>query len=126
MENIFGEKLVSCCTNPMTGYFRDGLCRADKSDVGTHVVCAVVTKEFLEFSFAMGNDLTTPRPQYQFQGLKPGDKWCLCALRWKEAFEAGCAPKVYLEATSEKALEFISMNDLIAHAYKKEDNLSSI
>lgn len=119
MKNIFGEPLQSCCNNPKTGYFRDGFCRTDESDRGSHTVCAIVTETFLDFSKGRGNDLTTPRPEYQFPGLKPGDKWCLCALRWKEAFEAGAAPKVVLEATNEKTLEYINMNDLIAHANKQ-------
>ncbi|MCH2233679.1 MAG: DUF2237 domain-containing protein [Crocinitomicaceae bacterium] len=117
-KNIFGEDLIPCCYEPMTGYFRDGLCRTDDSDTGRHVVCAIMTKEFLEFSRAAGNDLITPRPEYQFPGLKPGDKWCLCALRWKEAYENGVAPKVILEACAEKALEYVSMDHLIAHAEK--------
>lgn len=116
MKNIFGEPLKSCCTKPMTGFFRDGYCRTDELDRGCHTVCAVVTEEFLRFSKEQGNDLTTPRPEYQFAGLKPGDKWCLCALRWKEAFLAGCAPKVELEATDEKTLEYVTMDELIAHA----------
>ncbi|MFW6350981.1 MAG: DUF2237 family protein [Bacteroidota bacterium] len=118
MKNIFGEPLKSCCTKPLTGYFRDGYCRTDEKDNGRHVVCAIVTTEFLKFSKSRGNDLITPMPQYDFPGLKPGDKWCLCALRWKEALDAGCAPKVVLEATDEKALEYITMEDLIRHAEK--------
>ncbi len=118
MKNIFGEPLKSCCSNPVTGYFRDGFCRTDEFDHGSHTVCAIVTEEFLEYSKSKGNDLTAPRPEYQFHGLKPGDKWCLCALRWQEAFEAGCAPKVELEATDEKALQHININDLILHAKK--------
>jgi uncharacterized protein len=121
MKNIFGEPLKSCCTKPLTGFYRDGLCRTDKMDQGRHVVCAVVTSEFLEYSKHQGNDLITPRPEYDFPGLKPGDKWCLCALRWKEAFEAGCAPNVVLEATDEKALEFIEMSNLVSKAEKKND-----
>jgi uncharacterized protein (DUF2237 family) len=116
MKNIFGEPLKSCCTKPMTGFYRDGYCRTDKYDHGSHTVCVVVTEEFLNYSKNQGNDLSTPRPEYNFQGLKPGDKWCLCAPRWKEAFDAGCAPKVELEATDEKALDYIEMNNLIAHA----------
>jgi hypothetical protein len=118
MKNIFGEKLECCCTKPMTGFYRDGFCRTDQQDGGKHVVCAIVTEEFLQYSLQRGNDLITPRPEYQFPGLKPGDKWCLCALRWKEAHAAGCAPKVRLEATAEQALEYIDMQDLIAHAHK--------
>ena len=117
-KNVFGEPLKLCCNDPLTGYFRDGFCRTDKLDYGSHTVCAIVTEEFLEFSKRKGNDLTTPKPDYLFPGLKPGDKWCLCALRWKEAFESGCAPKVELESTDEKALEYININDLILHAKK--------
>jgi uncharacterized protein len=120
MKNIFGEKLECCCTNPLTGFYRDGFCRTDASDVGTHVICAIVTKAFLEFSLSKGNDLITPKPQYNFPGLKPGDKWCLCALRWKEAFEAGVAPMVVLQATAEEVLNYIDINHLISHAYKHE------
>lgn len=118
MKNIFGEPLQPCCSNPLTGYFRDGFCRTDTSDQGSHTVCVIVTEEFLDFSKNKGNDLTTPVPMYDFPGLKPGDKWCLCALRWEEAFEAGAAPKVLLEATNEKTLEYININDLIANAHK--------
>jgi uncharacterized protein len=119
MNNIFGEPLKSCCTKPLTGFYRDGFCRTDKIDNGKHVVCAIVTEAFLSFSKNKGNDLTTPRPEYQFPGLQPGDRWCLCAIRWKEAFEAGCAPKVILEATDEHALEFIDIYDLVGHAEKE-------
>lgn len=118
MPNIFGEPLISCCNDPLTGYFRDGYCKTDASDRGSHTVCAVMTEEFLTFSQSRGNDLITPRPEFQFPGLKPGDKWCLCALRWKEALEAGVAPLVVLEASNEKTLEYVNINDLIAHAAK--------
>ena len=117
-KNIFGEPLKSCCNDPQTGYFRDGYCRTDKSDYGSHTVCVEITNEFLDFSKSKGNDLITPNPTYNFPGLKAGDKWCLCAIRWREAFEAGCAPKVELEATDEKALNHIKINDLILHAKK--------
>lgn len=120
MTNIFGEKLQCCCTKPLTGFYRDGFCRTDKFDTGTHVVCAIVTQEFLKFSLSRGNDLITPKSQYNFPGLKAGDKWCLCALRWKEAFEAGVAPKVVLESTAEEVLNYININDLISHAHKNE------
>lgn len=116
MKNIFGEPLQSCCSDPLTGYFRDGYCRTDEVDFGSHTVCAIMTKDFLEFSKSRGNDLSTPRPEYMFPGLKPGDRWCLCALRWQEAFQAGCAPKVELESTDEKALEHLKMDDLISHS----------
>lgn len=118
MKNIFGEPLKSCCTNPITGFYRDGFCRTDEEDVGEHVVCVVVTAEFLHYSKSRGNDLTTPRPLYGFPGLQPGDQWCLCALRWKEAFEDGFAPKVVLESTDESALDYVAINDLILHAVK--------
>ena len=118
MKNIFGEPLKSCCHNPITGYYRDGYCRTDKSDLGRHVVCAIVTKEFLNFSKDRGNDLLTPQKQYFFPGLKEGDRWCLCVLRWKEAFDANCAPTVDLEATNEIALKYVKIEDLIKHSYK--------
>ena len=118
MKNIFGEPLKSCCHNPITGYYRDGYCRTDKSDLGRHVVCAIVTKEFLNFSKERGNDLLTPQKQYFFPGLKEGDRWCLCVLRWKEAFDANCAPTVDLEATNEIALKYVKIEDLIKHSYK--------
>lgn len=117
-KNIFGEPLIVCCNAPLTGYFRDGYCRTDAMDHGSHTVCAVMTDAFLQFSKTKGNDLITPRPEYQFPGLKAGDKWCLCALRWKEALEAGCAPFIIVEATNEKTLEFIDINDLVRHAVK--------
>ena len=104
--------------DPMTGFYRDGLCRTDALDEGRHVVCAQMTDEFLVFSKAMGNDLSTPIPTYDFPGLKAGDFWCLCALRWKQAFDVGKAPLVNLEATSEAALAYIEIHDLIAHAYR--------
>lgn len=100
----------------MTGWFRDGCCNTDERDRGLHVICAELTEDFLVFSKSKGNDLSTPRPEFGFPGLKPGDKWCLCAARWQEAFEAGCPPQVLLEATHEKALEVCDLNDLRAHA----------
>lgn len=106
-KNILGEDLQPCCTDPMTGYFRDGYCNTNQMDHGTHVVCAIVNDKFLEFSKSRGNDLSTPVPEYQFPGLKDGDGWCLCVLRWKEAYEAGFAPPIKLKSTHEKALEFI-------------------
>lgn len=106
-KNILGTDLESCCTDPMTGFFRDGYCNTNQMDQGTHVVCAVMTDEFLEFTKLRGNDLSTPRPEYQFPGLRAGDYWCLCVLRWKEAHEAGVAPPIRPEATHEKTLEFI-------------------
>lgn len=103
----------------MTGFFRDGSCRTGPEDLGTHVVCARMTAAFLEFTRSRGNDLSTPRPEYQFPGLKPGDRWCLCALRWREACEAGVAPPVELGATHAKALEWVSLELLRAHAADK-------
>lgn len=114
--NIFGEKLKTCSEKPLTGYFRDGCCNTDTSDSGIHTVCAIVTEEFLEFSKAAGNDLSTPRPEYRFDGLKPGDRWCLCAPRWMEAFQSGKAPMIDLEATNEKTLEIIPMDLLLKFA----------
>ncbi len=114
--NVLGEPLASCCTDPMTGFFRDGSCRTREDDHGSHTVCTRVTAEFLEFSRARGNDLSTPLPEYGFPGLKPGDCWCLCALRWQEAFEAGFAPQVRLESSHQRALEHVSLADLKAHA----------
>ena len=115
-QNIFGNPLLSCCANPATGYFRDGLCRTISQDSGTHTVCALVTQEFLDYSASKGNDLMTPIPHWQFPGLKPGDKWCLCAERFKEAYDSNCAPKVVLEATNEETLKIISIEKLIEHA----------
>ena len=114
--NVLGEPLQSCCTDPMTGYYRDGLCRTGAGDMGAHVVCAEMTADFLEFTKAQGNDLSTPMPMYRFPGLKPGDRWCLCALRWKEALDAGMAPKVALASTHASALEYVSLNDLKTYA----------
>ena len=117
-KNVFGEDLIPCCFDPMTGYFRDGYCRTDDTDRGRHLVCAIVTEDFLTFSKQVGNDLSTPRPAYQFPGLKEGDHWCLCALRWKEAYKNGKAPKVVLEACAEEVLNYIDMDVLIQYAYK--------
>lgn len=115
-KNIYGQPLEFCCTDPMTGFFRDGYCNTNAADHGTHVVCAIVTEEFLEFTKRHGNDLSSPRPEFQFPGLKPGDGWCLCALRWKEAYEAGVAPPIKPEATHEKVLEYIPLEILKAYA----------
>ena len=116
--NVFGQSLALCCNSPKTGFYRDGFCNTGLSDVGTHVVCAEMTQEFLEFSKSKGNDLTTPNESYSFPGLKPGDKWCICVLRWKEAYDVGIAPKVYLEATHEKALKYVTIEQLIEYALK--------
>ena len=118
-KNIFGEPLINCSKKPLTGYFRNGCCESDNTDVGLHTVCIIASKDFLLFSKAVGNDLTTPVPEYGFKGLKAGDKWCLCALRWKEALINNVAPKVLLEATNEKTLSVITMKDLITHSYKE-------
>ena len=114
MKNILGTDLKCCGTKPMTGYFRDGFCRTTETDRGRHVVACIVNEKFLHFTRQMGNDLSSPNPMYSFPGLKPGDKWCVCALRWKEAFNAGCAPEVILEATHEKSLEYVALGDLIS------------
>ena len=119
-KNIFGEPLIICSASPTTGFFRNGCCETDNTDVGMHTVCVVVNQDFLLFSKAVGNDLTTPMKQYGFDGLKDGDKWCLCALRWKEALIHNVAPKVVLEATNEKTLDIIDINDLIKYSYKKK------
>ena len=116
--NVFGQPLELCCDNPKTGFYRDGFCNTGSIDLGTHVVCAEMTKEFLDYTKLKGNDLSTPNTIYDFPGLKPGDCWCLCALRWKEAYEAGVAPKVKLEATHDKALEYLTMYQLIEKAIK--------
>jgi uncharacterized protein (DUF2237 family) len=112
-KNVFGEPLVPCSFDPLTGYFRDGCCKTNQDDVGTHVVCAVITDQFLAFSKSRGNDLVTPVPEWGFAGLKAGDQWCLCALRWKEAFSAGLAPPVVLESTSYHALDLIERHILL-------------
>ncbi|MBZ1351564.1 DUF2237 domain-containing protein [Alcaligenaceae bacterium LF4-65] len=115
-RNVLGTELVPCSYDPLTGYFRDGCCHTDMHDLGSHVICAKVTDEFLEFSRSRGNDLSTPRPEYRFAGLKDGDRWCLCALRWKEALAAGVAPEVVLECTHVRALDFVTIEQLTAYA----------
>jgi uncharacterized protein (DUF2237 family) len=114
--NVLGGKLASCSTEPMTGFFRNGCCSTNKQDVGSHTVCAVMTAEFLAFSRSVGNDLSTPMPHFGFPGLKPGDRWCMCAPRWQEAFKAGAAPQVSLLATEQSALQYCSLEDLKRHA----------
>ena len=114
--NVLGEPLQPCSEEPLTGFFRDGCCNTSPEDLGRHVVCVRVTAEFLEFSRARGNDLITPVPEFDFPGLKPGDRWCLCAARWQEAFDAGCAPGVALRSTHERALEVCRLADLKRHA----------
>ncbi|MBQ0735586.1 DUF2237 family protein [Aquimarina celericrescens] len=115
--NVLGTPLKSCCQNPLTGYFRDGYCRTTKQDTGTHIVCAVVTEEFLTYTKSLGNDLSTPIPHWNFPGLSPGDKWCLCVSRWLEAKKAGKAPLVILEATHQKALQYTSIAILKEYEY---------
>lgn len=114
--NVLGTELAICCTSPMTGFYRDGFCSTGANDQGVHVVCAEVTEAFLAFTKSQGNDLSTPAPMYGFPGLKPGDKWCLCASRWKEAFDAGVAPPVDLAATHARALEYVTLDELKQHA----------
>jgi len=116
LTNVLGGKLECCCREPRTGFYRDGYCRTGPDDHGLHTLCAIMTEEFLRFSTAVGNDLVTPIPEFGFPGLISGDRWCLCVTRWQEAFEAGCAPPVVLAATHISALEFVSLEDLRAHA----------
>ena len=113
--NVLGGPLKTCSMRPLTGFFRDGCCRTDDSDPGVHSVCVIATDAFLEFSRSVGNDLSTPRPEFAFAGVKPGDRWCLCASRWVEALRAGAAPLVVLEATHAKTLEFVPLETLMAH-----------
>ena len=115
-KNVLGENLKTCCTSPMTGFYRNGACETGPADTGTHVVCAEVTKGFLEFTRSRGNDLMSPAPHQGFPGLKPGDRWCLCVSRWKEALDAGVAPPVVLSATYEATLKYVSLEDLKKHA----------
>ncbi len=119
-QNVLGGTMQVCSTEPLTGFFRDGCCNTGPQDRGSHTVCAVVTAEFLRFSQERGNDLSTPRPEHGFPGLKPGDRWCLCAPRWQEAFEAGCAPMVTLEATHAGALDHCLLEDLRRHGVPGE------
>lgn len=116
-RNVLGTTLVACSYAPLTGWYRDGCCHTHERDHGSHVICARVTVEFLNFQFERGNDLITPRPQVRFPGLKPGDRWCVCALRWREALRAGCAPPVVLESTHERALDHVTVGQLQAHAW---------
>lgn len=114
--NVLGTALEECSTQPITGFFRDGSCNTSKQDIGSHTVCAVMTQAFLEFSRSQGNDLMTPVPEYGFPGLKPGDQWCLCAARWREAFDAGKAPRVRVLATHQDCLRILDLADLKQHA----------
>lgn len=115
-SNVLGGRLQLCCSEPITGFYRNGYCQTGPGDHGQHTVCAIMTEEFLDFSASMGNDLSTPVPQWHFPGLRPGDGWCLCVLRWKEALDAGVAPPVKLESTHISALEFVDLEDLKRHA----------
>ena len=114
--NVLGTELEECSTQPITGFFRDGACNTSKQDVGSHTVCAVMTPAFLEYSSEQGNDLITPQPEYGFPGLKPGDRWCLCARRWLEALKAGKAPRVMVRSTHQACLQVLSLDDLKQHA----------
>ena len=108
--NVLGQPVVPCSYAPLTGWFRDGCCHTDERDAGSHVICARMTVGFLNFQMERGNDLITPRPEFRFAGLKPGDRWCVCALRWREAYEAGCAPPVVLESTHQRARDYVLMD----------------
>lgn len=114
-KNVLGGELEPCSADPLTGFFRDACCNTGPEDVGSHTVCCVVTEAFLAFSRTCGNDLSTPRPEYGFPGLKPGDRWCVCAARWAEAYDAGVAPPVVLEATHEAALHLVELEALMTH-----------
>ena len=115
-RNVLGNELTGCCDSPATGFYRDGYCHTGPQDIGSHTVCVKVTQEFLDFSVRSGNDLVTPHPEFDFPGLRPGDRWCVCVARWREAFEAGAAPQVLLTATHEKALEVVTLDQLKRHA----------
>lgn len=120
-KNILGGDLQSCSLDPKTGFYRDGCCNTGPGDVGSHTVCAVMTAEFLNYTKSKGNDLSTPRPEFDFPGLKPGDRWCVCAARWEEAREADAAPPVFLEATHERALDIIAKDALLAFRHDDDD-----
>ena len=115
--NVLGTELVPCSYDPLTGWYRDGCCHTDEHDHGSHVICCRVSMEFLNQQFESGNDLITPRPEYRFKGLKPGDRWCVCALRWRQAYEARCAPPVVLESTHQRSLDYVPLAWLQAHAW---------
>jgi uncharacterized protein len=119
-KNVLGGLLRPCSTDPLTGFYRDGCCNTSEEDAGQHTICVEATAGFLEFSQLRGNDLSTPAPWFNFPGLKPGDRWCVCAGRWKEALEAGVAPPVVLEATHERAVEVVTMEELFRHAVAPE------
>ncbi len=116
-KNVLGGELIACSLDPVTGFFRNGCCETGPHDLGLHTVCAVMTAEFLAYSKMVGNDLSTPMPEYGFSGLKPGDRWCLHILRWREALEAGKAPRVAILSTNQFALEFVELQDLKRHAF---------
>lgn len=118
-KNVLGTTLELCCNEPKTGFYRDGYCHTGPSDYGSHVVCAIMTEEFLSYTSSCGNDLSTPRPEYHFPGLKPGDSWCLCVTRWKEAMQAGVAPSVRLESTHINALKVVTLEDLKRFEFNK-------
>ena len=115
-RNVLGGPLLECGSKPLTGFYRDGCCNSGGDDLGVHSVCSLMTTQFLEFSLSRGNDLSTPMPDFGFPGLKAGDRWCLCAARWREALQAGCAPRVVLGATHERTLDYVSLEDLKKHA----------
>jgi len=117
--NVFGDELIDCSNEPLTGFYRDGCCNSGEDDLGVHTVCVILTDEFLSFSKSAGNDLSSPRPEYMFPGLKAGERWCLCAARWVEAYQAGKAPLVVLEATHERTLDFIDLHELVKYAWKE-------
>ena len=119
LTNVLGTELRCCCRDPLTGFYRDGYCRTGPEDAGLHTVCVRVTREFLDDSVFQGNDLVTPRPEWGFPGLEPGDKWCICAARYREALERGVAPPVDLEATHSSAIEFVTLEELKAHALEE-------
>lgn len=114
--NVFGKELEMCCNDPETGFFRNGMCDTCREDQGVHTVCILATEDFLKFSKSVGNDLSTPHPEFEFPGIKPGDRWCLCALRWQEAYEQGKAPPVFLESTHERTLKLVEFNLLQQYA----------
>jgi uncharacterized protein len=117
--NVIGKPLQACCTQPATGFYRDGFCRTDRYDAGRHVICAKITQEFLQFTLQQGNDLITANEAYGFAGLKEGDIWCLCAIRWKEAHDAGKAPPVFIESCAKEALNFVELQTLLQYAIDK-------
>jgi len=117
--NVFGQPMITCGTEPLTGFYRDGCCNSEEEDAGVHSVCAVMTDDFLAYSKAKGNDLSTPRPEFMFSGLKAGDRWCLCVTRWVDAFQEGMAPLVVLEATHERTLDHIDLKELVKYAWRQ-------